>query len=51
MCMLYFCLRLEYQLEEVDKEVKLLQQQSCVQAELDLMRESKSAKESEIRKL
>jgi hypothetical protein len=42
---------LEYQLEVVDKEVKLLQQQSSVQAELDLQRESKSTKESEIRKL
>ena len=46
-----FCLRLEDQLEEVDKEVKLLQQQSSVQAELDIQRESKSMKESEIRKL
>jgi hypothetical protein len=42
---------LEYQLEVVDKEVKLLQQQSSVQAELDLQRESKFTKESEIRKL
>jgi len=42
---------LEDQLEEVDKEVKLLQQQSNVQAELDIQRESKSVKESEIRKL
>jgi hypothetical protein len=42
---------LEDELEEVDKEVKLLQQQSSVQAELDIKRESKSMKESEIRKL
>ncbi|XP_033607955.1 DNA repair protein RAD50 [Cryptotermes secundus] len=43
--------RLEDELEEVDKEVKLLQQQSSVQAELDLQRESKAVKESEVRKL
>jgi hypothetical protein len=46
-----FCLRLEDELEEVDKEVKLLQQQSNAQAELDLQRESKAMKESEVRKL
>ncbi|GFG30387.1 hypothetical protein Cfor_05842, partial [Coptotermes formosanus] len=43
--------RLEDQLEVIDKEVKLLQQQSTVQAELDIQRENKSMKESEIRKL
>jgi hypothetical protein len=42
---------LEDELEEVDKEVKLLQQQSNVQAELDVQRESKATKESEVRKL
>jgi hypothetical protein len=42
---------LEDKLEEVDKEVKLLQQQSNAQAELDLQRESKAVKESEVRKL
>jgi hypothetical protein len=46
-----FCLRLEDQLELIDKEVKLLQQQSNFQAELDIQRENKSMKESEIRKL
>jgi hypothetical protein len=45
------CLRLEDKLEEVDKEVKVLQQQSNIQAELDLQRESKAMKESEVRKL
>jgi hypothetical protein len=42
---------LEDKLEEVDKEVKLLQQHSNVQAELDLQRESMAMKESEVRKL
>jgi hypothetical protein len=46
-----FILRLDDQLEVVDEEVKLLQQQSNVQAELDVQRESKSTKESEIRRL
>jgi predicted peroxiredoxin len=41
---------LEDELEEVDKEVKLLQQIN-VQAELDVQRESKAMKESEVRKL
>jgi hypothetical protein len=42
---------LEEELEEIDKEVKLLQQQSNVQAELDLQRANKAMKEFEVRKL
>ncbi|KAJ9585795.1 hypothetical protein L9F63_002432 [Diploptera punctata] len=43
------CLR--EQLEEVEREVKILQQQSSIQAELDIQLDSKSLKETEIRKL
>jgi hypothetical protein len=46
-----FCLSLEDQLEKVDKKVKLLQQQTSVEVELTILRESKSMKESEIRKV
>ncbi|PSN52933.1 hypothetical protein C0J52_03635 [Blattella germanica] len=45
------CNSLSEQLEDVDREVKMLQQQSSIQAELDIQRDSKSTKETEIRKL
>ncbi|XP_069688803.1 DNA repair protein RAD50 isoform X2 [Periplaneta americana] len=45
------CKRLEEDLDIVDKEVMRLQQQSSLQTELDVQRERKSIKESEIRKL